>query len=46
VIGPVVMIIIVTTIDVYLAVYHGVELQTEDEKPKPRRWRLPLPGRR
>ncbi|MDD7811146.1 AI-2E family transporter [Mycolicibacter sinensis] len=46
VIGPVVMIIIVTTIDVYLAVYHGVELQTEDEEPKPRRWRLPLPGRR
>ncbi|RAV00101.1 AI-2E family transporter [Mycolicibacter senuensis] len=40
VIGPVVMIIIVTTINVYLAVYHGVELQTGDEEPKSRRrWR-------
>lgn len=45
VIGPVLMIIIVTTIDVYLAVYHGVELQTGDEQPKARRWRIPLPGR-
>jgi predicted PurR-regulated permease PerM len=41
VIGPVLMIIIVTTIDVYLAVYHGVELQTGDDEPKTRRkWRL------
>jgi predicted PurR-regulated permease PerM len=41
VIGPVLMIIIVTTIDVYLAVYHGVELQTGDDEPKPRRkWPL------
>lgn len=39
VIGPVVMIIIVTTIDVYLAVYHGVEMQTGDEEPKGRRRR-------
>lgn len=39
VIGPVVMIIIVTTIDVYLAVYHGVELQTGDAEPKGRRRR-------
>lgn len=46
VIGPVVMIIIVTTIDVYRAVYHGVELQTHDDEPKARRWRVPLPGRR
>jgi predicted PurR-regulated permease PerM len=36
VIGPVLMIVIVTTIDVYLAVYKGVELEEpvgEDEKP-------------
>lgn len=45
VIGPVLMIIIVTTIDVYLAVYHGVELQTGEEEPKTCRWRIPLPGR-
>lgn len=45
VIGPVLMIIIVTTIDVYLAVYHGVELQTGEQEPKTRRWRIPLPGR-
>lgn len=37
VIGPVLMIIIVTTIDVYLAVYHGVELQSFEEEPKTRR---------
>ncbi|MGV0626731.1 AI-2E family transporter [Mycolicibacter minnesotensis] len=43
VIGPVIMIIIVTTIDVYRAAYHGVELQTPDEEPKPR-WRIPVPG--
>lgn len=45
VIGPVLMIIIVTTIDVYLAVYHGVELASSDEESKPRRRRIPLPGR-
>src|SRR6201999_935726 len=36
VIGPVLMIVIVTTIDVYLAVYKGVELEepvNEDDKP-------------
>jgi predicted PurR-regulated permease PerM len=31
VIGPVLMIVVVTTIDVYLAVYKGVELQEPDE---------------
>lgn len=42
IIGPVLMIIIVTTIDVYLAVYKGVELKPADtpDKPKPirRKW--------
>jgi predicted PurR-regulated permease PerM len=36
VIGPVLMIVIVTTIDVYLAVYKGVEIEQhgdEDDKP-------------
>lgn len=33
VIGPVLMIVIVTTIDVYLAVYKGVEPENENEKP-------------
>jgi predicted PurR-regulated permease PerM len=40
IIGPVVMIVIVTTIDVYLAVYKGVPMDQpdeEDEKPKRRR---------
>lgn len=45
VIGPVLMIIIVTTISVYLAVYKGVELeQHEDDAKSPKRkwkWRLP-----
>ncbi|MEB3021205.1 AI-2E family transporter [[Mycobacterium] crassicus] len=41
VIGPVLMIIIVTTIDVYLAVYHGVEMESHDEEPKPDRKWLP-----
>lgn len=46
VIGPVVMIVIVTTIDVYLAVYKGIKLealeQPDDEpKPKPKRKWLP-----
>ena len=36
VIGPVLMIVIVTTIDVYLAVYKGVELEEPvDKDPKP-----------
>lgn len=42
IIGPVLMILIVTTIDVYLAVYKGVELkQFEDngaDKPVRRKW--------
>jgi hypothetical protein len=40
VIGPVLMIVIVTTISVYLAVYKGVPMATPedgDEKPKRRR---------
>ncbi|WP_421846043.1 AI-2E family transporter [Mycobacterium sp.] len=37
VIGPVLMIIIVTTIDVYLAVYQGVELESGAE-PARRKW--------
>ncbi|WAJ44137.1 AI-2E family transporter [Mycobacterium sp. Aquia_216] len=36
VIGPVLMILIVTTIDVYLAVYKGVELVKPDDKPPAR----------
>jgi predicted PurR-regulated permease PerM len=48
VIGPVLMIIIVTTISVYLAVYKGVPMdQTDEKEAKPKRrnplWRL---GRR
>src|SRR5262249_4882590 len=35
VIGPVLMILIVTTIDVYLAVYKGVELPQKAEQPAP-----------
>jgi predicted PurR-regulated permease PerM len=38
VIGPVLMILIVTTVDVYLAVYKGIELQTPDEEPVRRTW--------
>lgn len=39
IIGPVLMIIIVTTIDVYLAVYKGVELKpVPADKPARRRW--------
>ncbi len=37
VIGPVLMSLIVTTIEVYLAVYKDVELEHYDEQPKPRR---------
>ncbi len=33
VIGPVLMILIVTTVDVYLSVYKGVELKAPDEQP-------------
>jgi predicted PurR-regulated permease PerM len=33
VIGPVLMILIVTTVDVYLAVYKGVELEEPGEQP-------------
>jgi predicted PurR-regulated permease PerM len=39
VIGPVLMILIVTTIDVYLAVYKDVELQQHNEEPVRRKWR-------
>jgi predicted PurR-regulated permease PerM len=39
VIGPVLMILIVTTVDVYLAVYKGVELRTPDQEPAHRNWR-------
>ncbi|QLL06442.1 AI-2E family transporter [Mycobacterium vicinigordonae] len=38
IIGPVLMIIIVTTIDVYLAVYKGVELKPVEDKPVRRSW--------
>ena len=42
VLGPVLMIIIVTTISVYLAVYKGAPLEDhdEDDEPKPK-WRWP-----
>ena len=38
VIGPVLMILIVTTIDIYLAVYKGVELQQRVDEPIRRTW--------
>ena len=38
VIGPVLMIVIVTTIDVYLAVYKGVELQEFDDQVSKPGW--------
>jgi predicted PurR-regulated permease PerM len=38
VIGPVLMIVIVTTIDVYLAVYKGVELQESDDQVSKPGW--------
>jgi predicted PurR-regulated permease PerM len=41
IIGPVLMILIVTTIDVYLAVYKGVELVDPDDQAAPRRSWLP-----
>jgi predicted PurR-regulated permease PerM len=37
VIGPVLMILIVTTVDVYLAVFKGVELDAAEERPVRRR---------
>ncbi|MFM9032916.1 MAG: AI-2E family transporter [Mycobacterium sp.] len=37
VLGPVLMIVIVTTISVYLAVYKGVEMQEESEEPEVRK---------
>jgi predicted PurR-regulated permease PerM len=43
VIGPVLMILIVTTIDVYLAVYKGVELEKPTDQPVRRNW---LPRRK
>src|ERR1700758_2537968 len=39
VIGPVLMILIVTTVDVYLAVYKGVEIDAPDEQPARRKRR-------
>ncbi len=38
VIGPVLMILIVTTIDVYLAVYKDVELEQHSDEPVRRTW--------
>jgi predicted PurR-regulated permease PerM len=38
VIGPVLMIVIVTTIDVYLAVFKGVELQESDDQDSKPGW--------
>ena len=48
VIGPVLMIIIVTTVSVYLAVYKGVDLKVDEpEPPRKRLWsRLRLPRSR
>ena len=40
VLGPVLMILIVTTISVYLAVYKGVEMEKDDEEDKPERRKL------
>jgi len=39
----VLMILIVTTVDVYLAVYKGVELDVPEEQPARRKW---LPRRK
>jgi predicted PurR-regulated permease PerM len=43
IIGPVLMILIVTTIDVYLAVYKGIELEEPTQEPARRNW---LPRRK
>ena len=40
VLGPVLMILIVTTISVYLAVYKGVEMEKDEEEDKPERRKL------
>jgi predicted PurR-regulated permease PerM len=40
IIGPVLMIVIVTTISVYLAVYKGVPLARHDDESQPRKRRL------
>jgi len=40
VIGPVLMIVIVTTISVYLAVYKGVPMELPEDAEKPKRRRL------
>jgi predicted PurR-regulated permease PerM len=40
ILGPVLMILIVTTISVYLAVYKGVEMEGEEEEPQPERRKL------
>jgi predicted PurR-regulated permease PerM len=43
VLGPVIMILIVTTISVYLAVYKGVPIdapEDDDDEDKPSRWQL------
>jgi predicted PurR-regulated permease PerM len=40
VIGPVLMIVIVTTISVYLAVYKGVPMDEPDDDEKPRQRRI------
>lgn len=46
VLGPVLMIIIVTTISVYLAVYKGIPLRPPDnDEPSPPRWWRWLAGR-
>lgn len=37
-IGPVLMIIIVTTVSVYLAVYKGVELETDEPDAPRKKW--------
>ena len=37
VLGPVLMIVIVTTISVYLAVYRGVEMDSEETQPEERK---------
>jgi predicted PurR-regulated permease PerM len=44
VIGPVLMIIIVTTIDVYLSVFKGVELQQHNAEPAQHWWRRGKPA--
>jgi predicted PurR-regulated permease PerM len=38
VIGPVLMILIVTTVEVYLAVYKGIELDPPNDEPVRRNW--------